>query len=196
MARMAHLLNILGDDLWDRLQDNNIQNLLELGVHIAVVVRTLLYLHVLFIFYIFLPQLNLFSLFLFQNTLSLFRHHVVMVQQEKILKAKVAKWDKAFQNATSLAEATSRKQAIQISKLETSVRKLRSAKKFVEEEAKKEKASAEEAARTIEDLKKALDMARVAEEEAKKEKIDLESRVDCLEVRVKMADDLLVPVLY
>ena len=36
-----------------------------------------------------------------------------------------------------------------------------------------------------------LNAARLAEEETKKAKIDLESRVDCLEVRVKMAEDLL-----
>ena len=72
-----------------------------------------------------------------------------MVQQEKVLKAEVANWDTAFQNATSLYEAASRKQARQISKLENSVSKLRIAKNEVEEEAKKEKANVEEAKRTI-----------------------------------------------
>lgn len=38
MARVAHSLNILGGDLWGRLQDDNVNNLLELSVHTGVVV--------------------------------------------------------------------------------------------------------------------------------------------------------------
>ena len=83
--------------------------------------------------------------------------------------------------------------------------KLRNSKNDAEEEAKKEKANAEEAVRTVEVLQKSLEMAkltveeakkasnvaRLAEEETKKAKTDLESRVDCLEAKVKMAEDLL-----
>ena len=41
MARMAHSLNIFGGDLWDRLHNDNVNNLLELCVHTGVVVSTL-----------------------------------------------------------------------------------------------------------------------------------------------------------
>ena len=92
-----------------------------------------------------MPLANLFSFFFFQNTLSLLRHHSVMAQQEKLLKEEVAEWERVYQNATSISKAASKQQANQISKLESSVAKLRNAKKDAKEEAKKEKANAEEA---------------------------------------------------
>ena len=39
LGRVAHSLNILGGELWDRLKDNSALNLLELGIHTAVMVH-------------------------------------------------------------------------------------------------------------------------------------------------------------
>ena len=76
---------------------------------------------------------------------------------------------------------------------------------MAEEEAKKEKADAEEAKRVVDELNKAIEVARLAKNEAKKtaketkkvllvleeSKKDLEARVDYAEARAKMAEDLL-----
>lgn len=92
-----------------------------------------------------MSQLNLSSLFYVQNILALIRHHTVITQNEQIFKAEVANWEKAFQNATSLSEAESSKQANHIDRLEKSVCELRTTKITAEGEAKKEKLSAEDA---------------------------------------------------
>lgn len=82
---------------------------------------------------------------------------------------------------------------------------MKSAKDLADGEAKKEKFKADEAMQEInvlqnslemsklteEEAKKALNAAMVAEKESKKAKLDLESRVDTLEAKVKMEEDLL-----
>lgn len=66
------------------------------------------------------------------------------------------------------------------------------------EETKKEKTKVEEALQAVKVLKKSLEMEKTTEVESKKalnalkkDKLDLESRVDTLEAKVKMAEDLL-----
>lgn len=114
-----------------------------------------------------------------------------MTLREEALKTEISEWDQALQTSFSLAAEKSKQQDDTIKELSASVLN-------AVEEAKKEKIKAEEALRAVEVLKKALEMAKATEVETKKAlnalnkyKHDLESRVDTLEAKLKMAEDLL-----
>ena len=92
-----------------------------------------------------MPRLISFLLFHVTNILALLRHHVVMTQNKRILKAEVANLEDSFQNAISLSVAESSRQAKQIRKLEESVQEIKTSKTAAVEEAKKEKLSSEDA---------------------------------------------------
>ena len=71
LGKVSHLLNVLGRELWERVKDDNTNNLFELGVHIVVVVcisSPNLYANILLslplFFFFFMSQLNLSPLFL------------------------------------------------------------------------------------------------------------------------------------
>ena len=65
----------------------------------------------------------------------------------------------------------------------TSLSNLKSAKEATENEVKKERDVAEKAPKTIEELKKALEVAKLAEDDTKREKVDIEVVLDLTEAR-------------
>lgn len=68
---------------------------------------------------------------------------------------------------------------------------LKRAKDSAKEEVKKEKARSDEVVQAVNVVQNSLEMANLAEVEFQKAKVDIEARVDSLESKVKMSEDLL-----
>ena len=109
-----------------------------------------------------------------------------MTQNERILKEEVVCWQRSFKNANSLAAIESSKHAKEISMLEKSVQKHEAAKVVVDKDLEKVILDAKVAKLSIDELKQALEVAKLTGEEIK---TNLKAKVDLEEARVSQAQD-------
>lgn len=121
-------------------------------------------------------------------------HHVVMAQNERILKEEVLRLQESVDKANDLAIAKAKQWVQEYEELKKSVEELKTAKVAVEEDLKREKANAEAARDSVEKLKQSLEAARLAKKDLGA-KVDLaEARVNQLETQNKLALDNLAKV--
>ena len=85
--------------------------------------------------------------------MSQVRHHVIMAQNERILKEEVLRLQLSLDEANDLAAAEAKNRAQESEELKKSIEDLKASKTAVEKELKKERANAEAAKGSAEELK-------------------------------------------
>ena len=109
--KVFHSMNILGGDIWDRITDGSPDNLNELGIHTAVVVISCFHKSLVFL----VVPTHLLTWFFFlsfiQNIMSQVRHHVIMAQNERILKEEVLRLQLSLDEAKDLVAAKAENRA-------------------------------------------------------------------------------------
>lgn len=103
--------------------------------------------------------------------MSQVRHHVIMAQNERILKEEVLRLQLSLDEAKKIAAAKAEGH-------NKSIDDLKASKAVIEKEVKKENTNAEATRGSADELKQALDVAKVVEK-------DLGARVDMEEARIK-----------
>lgn len=190
MTRVARSLSTVSSNLWEQFKDSDTHAQVELEIHFHIVVCIYL-LHFFALTFLLFQQflLSSFPLSLFQASLNLLGLHASMSHSIKLLTMDISTWENIFKASTSKYETDSKKQKDEITMLKESVDRLKTAKGAVEEELKREKTSAKETRRVLDEARKNADEANkalLASEEAEK---NLEAHVDFAKAQAKLAKD-------